>query len=61
MTGIFYVVAPLGNLVVGSCTGDLERRMNVVLKRLWRKASLSIGATLGNLEGGTMVDALQMF
>ena len=28
--GIFSIGAPLGNLEVGSCTGDFERRMKVM-------------------------------
>jgi hypothetical protein len=45
--------APLWNLEGGSCTGDFERQMKVMWKRLWRRASLSTGVLLGNLEEGS--------
>jgi hypothetical protein len=35
--------------------GDFETRMKVMQERLWSRASLSIGAQLGNLEEGSFI------
>jgi len=53
MMGISFHRDLMGNLEGDSFTGEFEKWMKVMEKRIWRRASLSIGAPLRYLEGGS--------